>query len=137
MSSLGTFKWCNFFSPKYFKVNNLDVSYLDPDGDQPEKYQLVHRDDSRLCPKSVRWCEHCQIAFSATVGVREITDNTDSKKKFSGNILLQYLTKYLRKYDLNFNFKMVSVPKRAQGKSPEGGLEQIRKRGMILDSNAS
>ena len=93
-----------------------------------------------MCPKSVRRCEHCRIAFNATnillvktVRVREITDKTGSKKKFSGNMYLHYLTKCLKQYDLNFNFKMVSVPKRTQEKLPEGGPEQIRKKGMILD----
>ena len=87
------------------------------------------------CPKSVRRCEHCRIVFNATdilllktVGVREITDKAGSKKKFSGNIYLHYLTKCLREYDLNFSFKMVSVPKRTQEKLPEGEPEQIRKK---------
>ena len=39
----------------------------------------------------------------------------------------------LREYDLSFNFKMVSVPKRTQEKLPEGAPEQIRRKGMILD----
>ena len=114
--------------------------FLDPDRDQPEKYQMVHRDDPKLCPKSVRRCEHCRLAFNATdillvktVGVREITDKKGSKKKLSGNIYLHYLTNCLRNYNLNFNFKMVSVPKRSQEKLPEGGPEQSRKKGMILD----
>ena len=116
----------------------MDVSFLDSDRDQPGIYQLVHRDDPKLCPKSVRRCEHCRIAFNwltdiffvKTVG---ITDKTGSKKKFSGNIYLHYLTKCLRNYDLNFNFKIVSVPKCTQEKLPEGGPEQIRKKRMILD----
>ena len=84
---------------------------------------------------SVRRCEHYQIVFNATdiLLVREITDKTDSKKKFSDNICRHYLTKCLKEYDLNFNFKMVSVPKRTQEKLPEGGPEQIRKKGMIFD----
>ena len=101
---------------------------------------MVHRDDAKLCLKSVRRCEHCRLAFNATdillvktVGVREITDKKGSKKKLSGNIYLHYLTNCLRNYNLNFNFKMVSVPKRSQEKLPEGGPEQIRKKGMILD----
>ena len=73
------------------------------------------------------------ILLVKTVGVREITDKTGSKKKFSGNIYLHYLTKCLRQYGLNFNFRMVSVPKRIQEKLPEGGPEQIRKKEMILD----
>ena len=73
------------------------------------------------------------ILLVKTVGVREITDKTGSKKKFSGNIYLHYLTKCLRQYDSNFNFKMVNVPKRTQEKLPERGPEHIRKKGMILD----
>ena len=94
----------------------------------------------KLCPKSVRRCEHCQIAFNETdillvktVGVRGITDKTGAKKKFSCNIYLHYLTKCLREYDLHFNFKMVSASKRAQEKLAEGGPEQTRKKRMILD----
>ena len=97
-----------------------------------------------MYPKSVRQCKHCWIAFNATnillvktVGVREITEKKFLKRKFSGNWYLHYLTKCLRKYDLNFNFKMVSIPKGTQEKLPEGGPEQIRKKGMILDWNAS
>ena len=84
---------------------------------------------------SVRRCEHCRIAFNATdiLLVREITNKTGSKKKFRGNIHRRYLTKCLKEHDLNFNFKMVSVPKRTQEKLPEGGPEQIRKKGMIFD----
>ena len=88
----------------------------------------------------MRRCENCRTALSGsdilyvkTVRVREITDKTGSKKKFSGNMYLHYLTKCLRECDLNCNFKMVSVPKRAQEKLPEGGPEKIRMKGMILD----
>ena len=98
MSSLATFS-----SPNYFigqQSDNLDVSFVDTDKYQPRKYQLVHCDDPEMCPKSARRREHCRIAFNATdvllvktVGVREITDKTGSKKKFSGNIYLNYLTK--------------------------------------------
>ena len=56
------------------------------------------------------------ILLVKTVGVREKTDKTGSKKKFSGNICLYYLTNCLREYDLNFTFKMVSVAKGTQEK---------------------
>ena len=56
------------------------------------------------------------ILLLKTVGVREKTDKTGSKKKFSGNICLYYLTNCLREYDLNFTFKMVSVAKGTQEK---------------------
>ena len=121
-------------------VNNLDVSFLDPDRDQPRKYQLVHRDDPKLCPKSIQRCKHCRIAFNATdillvkaVGVREITARQFRRKSFVVTYTCTTCTKCLGEYDLNFNFKMVSAPKRTQEKLPEGGPEQIRKNGMILD----
>ena len=72
-----------------------------------------------------------------TVGVREITDKAGSKKKFSGNVYMHYLTKCLREYDFNFTFKMVSVPKGTQEKLREWGPKQSRKKRMILDWNAS
>ena len=58
---------------------------------------------------------------------RRITDKRGLKKKCSGYIYLQYLTKCLKKYGLNFNFEMVSTPKHTQEKLPEGGPKQIRK----------
>ena len=80
---------------------------------------MVHGGDSILHPKSVRRCKHCRIAYNATnillartVGVREITDKSGSRKKFSGIICLHYLTKCLRDYDLNFYIKTFRVPKR-------------------------
>ena len=48
-----------------------------------------------------------------------MTDKAGSNKKFSGNVYMHYLTKCLREYDLNFTFKMVSVPKGTQEKLPE------------------
>ena len=58
---------------------------------------------------------------------RRITDKRGLKKKCSGYIYLQYLTKCLKQYGLNFNFEMVSTPKHTQEKLPEGGPKQIRK----------
>ena len=142
--SLGTFGWCNFFSPKYIIGQQSRCLILKSRQRSAWKVQLVHRDHPKLCPKSVWRCEHCRIAFKATdillvktVGVREITDKAGSKKKFSGNVYMHYLTKCLREYDLNFTFKMVSVPKGTQEKLPEWGREQSRKKRMILDWNAS
>ena len=40
-SSLGAFELCNFFYQNILRVSNLDLSFLDPDRDQPGKYQLV------------------------------------------------------------------------------------------------
>ena len=40
-SSLRAFELCNFFYQNILRVSNLDLSFLDPDRDQPGKYQLV------------------------------------------------------------------------------------------------
>ena len=120
----------HFFSPKYFIGQQsgclIPTSRQGPAG----KYQLIHRDDPKSCSKSVRRCEHCLVAFKATnillvktIRVRQITDKEGSKEKLSGNIYLHYLTKFMREYDLNFNFKIGSVAKRSQEKLLEGGPE--------------
>ena len=55
-----------------------------------EKYNnlLVYRDDTKLCPKSVQWCEQCRLAFSSLpdllvvkiVGIRERTEKSGERK---------------------------------------------------------
>eukprot|EP00794_Sanderia_malayensis_P004341 gene4341-4918_t len=62
-------------------------SFIDPDRQQSGEYQLVHRDDTKSCPKSVSRCQQCHIAFQSsdvvlikTTGVREKTTK-DGKQK--------------------------------------------------------
>ena len=56
-----------FFSPKYFISQQSGCLILrSRQRDEPGKYQLVHRDDPKLCPKSVQRYEHCRKAFKAT-----------------------------------------------------------------------
>ena len=97
LNSLVSWKWVlleyNFSSPKFFIGHECECLVLrsrqKPVWKTPT--QLVHRDDPKLCSKSVRRCEQCQIAFNTTdilfaktVGVSGLTDKTGSKKTFSG-----------------------------------------------------
>ena len=68
---------------------------LDPERITGKQYQLVSRDDHKLCPKSVQRCEQCRTAFNLTdkvivksVGIRERTEKTGKVVKYSGNVPL-------------------------------------------------
>ena len=43
--------------------NKLD--FQDHDQEVQQRYLLVYRDDTKLCPKSVQRCEQCRLAFSS------------------------------------------------------------------------
>ena len=92
---------------------------LDPDRITGKHYDLVHRDDNKLCPKSVQRCEQCRVAFNhadkvlvKSVGVRERTDKSGKIVKYTGNVYLHYLTTCLKEYDQNFSFNAITVPSR-------------------------
>ena len=66
-------------------------------------YDLVHRDDNKLCPKSVQRCEQCHVAFNhadkvlvKNVGMRERTDKLGEIVKYTGNVYVHYLTTCLK-----------------------------------------
>eukprot|EP00794_Sanderia_malayensis_P005835 gene5835-6532_t len=114
-------------------------SFLDPDRQQSGEYQLVHRDDTKSCPKSVSRCQQCRIAFQSsdvvlikTTGVREITDKDGKQKRYTGNIYLHYLTKCLMSYDQKFDFVKVNVPKGTQELLPAHAVESLRAKGLTL-----
>lgn len=114
-------------------------SFLDPDRQITGAYQLVHREDSKLCPKSVARCEQCRIAFQSsdvvlvkTTGLREITDKDGQRKRYTGKIYLHYLTKCLKLYDQNFDFAKVSVPKKTQELLPANALHILKTKGLTF-----
>ena len=67
--------------------NNLDFS--DPEQEVQQQYLLVHRDDTKLCPKLVQRCEQCRLAFSSppdffvikTVNIQGRTEKSGERKK--------------------------------------------------------
>ena len=110
---------------------------LDPDRITGKHYDLVHRDDNKLCPKSVQRCEQCRVAFNhadkvlvKSVGVRERTDKSGKIVKYTGNVYLHYLTTCLKEYDQNFSFNAITVPSRTIKLLPEGSRESLAAKGL-------
>ena len=71
---------------------------MDPERINGKQYQLVSRDDNKLCPKSIQRCEQCRTAFNLTdkvivksVGIRERNDKSGKVVKYSGNVYFHYL----------------------------------------------
>jgi len=102
------------------------MDFLNPERITGKQYQLVSRDDSKLCPKSVQRCEQCRTVFNQTdkvviksVGVRERTDKSGKVNKYSGNVYFHYLTQCLKEFDQNFAFSSITVPSRTLGFLPE------------------
>ena len=114
---------------------------IDPDRIRGNHYSLVHRQDHKLCSKSVTRCEQCRTAFNQTdvvllktVGVRERTDNSGKILKHTGNIYLHYLTKCLMEYDQNFKFGAIIVPHKTIQLLPSGRKEAFQKKGLQVES---
>jgi hypothetical protein len=97
------------------------VDILNPDRITGKQYDLVHRDDTKLCPKGVQRCEQCRVNFNQadkvivkSVGIRERTDKSGKVVKYTGNVYLHYLTNCLKEYDQNFPFKIMQSPFRQE-----------------------
>ena len=87
------------------------MNFLDPDRISGNQYELVSRDDGKLCPKSVQRCAQCRVAFHQadkvvvkSVGVRERTDRSGKIVKYTGNLYLHFLTKCLSNTTRNSPF---------------------------------
>lgn len=113
---------------------------LNPDRITGQHYDLVHRDDTKLCPKSVTRCEQCRVAFNTSdkviiksVGVRERTDKSGKIVKYTGNVYLHYLTNCLKEYDQNFSFNAISVPPRTINFLPRGSRETLTAKGLQVE----
>ena len=117
------------------------MEFLDPERVHGKQYQLVSRDDHKLCPKSVQRCEQCRTSFNHTdkvivksVGVRERTDKSGKVVKYSGNVYLHFLTQCLKEYDQNFSFSSITVPKHTLAFLPAGGQEKLEAKGLIIET---
>ena len=117
------------------------ANFLDPDRISGNQYELVSRDDGKLCPKSVQRCEQCRVAFHQvdkvvvkSVGVRERTDKSSGKiVKYTGNPYLHFLTKCLTEYDQKFSFSAITVPARTLTFLPEGEREMLEAKGLLVE----
>ena len=98
-------------------MQNSQLEMLDPDCIAGKQYELMHRNDTKLCPKMVQRCEQCRVSFHQadivlvkTVGICERTDKSGKQVKYSGNIYLHYLTKCLTEFNQNFAVPAITVP---------------------------
>ncbi|CAB4033922.1 Hypothetical predicted protein [Paramuricea clavata] len=130
--------WQVQVEPKQTAAAEIDV--LNPDRIAGKQFDLVHRNDNKLCPKSVKRCEQCRISFNQadlvlvkTVGVREHTDKSGKHVKHMGNVYLHYLTKCLKEFDQNFSFGAVNVPARTLTFLPKGSSEKLREKGLHVE----
>ena len=103
------------------------MNFLDPDRISGNQYELVSRDDGKLCPKSVLRCEQCRVAFHQadkvvfkSVGVQERTDKSGK-------------TKCLSEYDQKFAFSALTVPARTLTFLPEGGRAMLEAKGLHVE----
>ena len=112
------------FSPKYFISQQSRYLFLRSRQRQAWKIstgssgrpEIVPKsDDANVVENSFQYNRYF-VVKNCWSKRKNRQDKTGSKKKFSGNICLYYLTNCLREYDLNFTFKMVSVPKGNQEK---------------------
>lgn len=113
---------------------------LNPDRITGKHYDLVHRDDTKLCPKSVTRCKQCRVAFNTSdkviiksVGVRERTNTSGKIVKYKGNAYLHYLTNCLKEYDQNFSFNAINVPSRTINLLPKGSRETFAAKGCQVE----
>ena len=113
---------------------------LNPDRMSGKQYDLVHKDDTKLCPKSVTRFGQCRVAFNTSdkvmiksVGVRERTDKSEKIVKYTGNVYLHYLTNRLKEYDQNFAFNTINVPSRTMNLLPKGSRETLVAKGLQVE----
>ena len=104
-------------------------------------YHLVHREDTKNCPRQVARCEQCRFNFNnadivlvRTNGVREFTcPRTGKQRRQSGNIYLHYLKKCLEGHDNKFSFSAIVVLKETLKYLPTGSAKNL----PIKDSSLS
>ena len=117
--------------------SNIDMLF-NPDRKIDTDYQLVHRSDTKSCPKSVKRCQVCNRSFSEadiviikTQGVREYhCSKTGKEKRSQGNIYIHFLTKCLTTHDKNYKVENVRVPHCTSEKLASNVLQYYRKKGM-------
>lgn len=113
---------------------------LDPDRASQQDYDLVHRSDNKMCPKTVQRCKQCWIAFGRndvvlvnTVGSHERTNKNGKTVKYQANVYLHYLTSCLREHDQNFSFKTVVLSPRTLALLPDNSRQIFLDKGLKVE----
>ena len=120
---------------------DLDIdSAFNPDRKTSVRYDLVHRSDTKNCPKKVSVCNSCpipygpqDIALVRTTGTREFITKSGKEKQVSGNIYIHFLDKCLKKQTKEFSYKFIHVSKKTQELCGAKAVESFKRRGMIID----
>ena len=95
-----------------------DLLFRDPYRTINNPYHMVLK-GTKNCPKSVKRCESCKIAFTKadkalirTRGIRDFTSpKTGKRQSKTGNVYLHNLIKCLQEYDGKFDYAKVTVLK--------------------------
>ena len=103
-------------------------------------YHLVHRDDTKNCPKKVTRCEYCKILFTnagiiliKTKRKRQFTcPKTGKEKCHVANVYLHYLQSYLKDYYVKFRSESVVVLKETMNRLPETASERFTKQNLQM-----
>ena len=96
-------------------------------------YHLIHRDDTKNCPKKVIRRKYCKILCTNddiilinTKGKRQITGPKPGREKcHDANVYLHYLQNYLKGYDIKFRFESVLVLKETMNRLPESASKRF------------
>ena len=104
-------------------------------------YTLVHKKDTKNCPKSVLRCEVCRQRFSGseillikTKGHREFFNKTSQKMmKTYGNIYIHFLMDCLTQYDNNFSFPQVLALKSTLDHLPPNAIISLQGQGIAME----
>ncbi|PFX17680.1 hypothetical protein AWC38_SpisGene17985 [Stylophora pistillata] len=123
---------------------NAAVNFLDLDRISGKQYELVSRDDNKLCPRAVQRCKQCRVSFNQadivlvkSVGVRERTDKSGKVVRYTGNVYFHFLTKCLKEYDQKFEFSAITVPSRTLQFLSDGGKAMLQAKGLHVESLTS
>ena len=103
---------------------------------------MVHRKDKKNCPKGVKRCEACKIAFSETkdpliiktTGNRDWTsEKTGKPTSKPGNVYLHYLEKCLKAYDGAFEYQKIVLLKSTSNLLSENARAGVLAFGVKLE----
>ena len=123
---------------KDWEVKAHEPDILDPDHDPSQSLTLVLRSDHANCPKKVKRCEACKIAFSSemvvikSAGEREFTKKNGERVHQVGNIYLHYLTKCINQFKPNFKFSDIDVLKSTQNGLSKRNITELVRRGCKM-----
>ena len=124
--------------PKPCVENNFDT--LNPDRVVKKCFYLVHRDDHKNCPKSVKCCHSCKRIFSdsdwvivKTEGEREFTNKQGKQVVYRGNVYVHYLRNCLVEFQQDFSFNMITVLRSTLQLLPPESEQKFSDKGCTIE----